>query len=166
MTKQQFYRSITSDSVDVIALLTQILKDLGTPYCLIGGLAVNAYVDPVISLDIDIVVAAIDTERVAEAAAAKGFKVSKFAHSLNLDHPDADLRVQLQTDPVYQIYIERAVVRNVMGYRLKVAHLHDVFSGKLLAYNDEACRPSERQKDLADIMRLEEQYPELKALRT
>ena len=49
-----------------------------------------------------------------------------------------------------------------MGYKMKVASLRDVFQGKIWAYSDEQRRKSKRQKDLADIYRLIEAYPQLK----
>jgi hypothetical protein len=44
---------------------------------------------------------------------------------------------------------------------MKVAIMGDVLQGKMWAYMDEQRRKSKRQKDLADIMRLVESYPEL-----
>ena len=44
---------------------------------------------------------------------------------------------------------------------MKVATIEDVLTGKIWAYSDEERRMSKRQKDLADIMRLVEAYPEL-----
>ena len=45
---------------------------------------------------------------------------------------------------------------------MAVAALEDVLRGKLWAYGDEQRRKSERQKDLADILRVVETHPELK----
>jgi hypothetical protein len=44
---------------------------------------------------------------------------------------------------------------------MKVAALEDVLRGKVWAYMDETRRRSKRQKDLADIMRIIEVFPEL-----
>ncbi len=52
----------------------------------------------------------------------------------------------------------------VLGYDIPVAALEDVFQGKLWAFSDPARRPSKRQKDWADIMRLAETHPHLIAL--
>jgi len=49
----------------------------------------------------------------------------------------------------------------VLGYKMNVARVEDVLQGKIWAYSDEARRRSKRQKDLADIMRMVESYPEL-----
>jgi hypothetical protein len=45
---------------------------------------------------------------------------------------------------------------------LPVAHLDDLLQGKLWAAQDSTCRASKRQKDLADIARLLEAYPQLR----
>jgi hypothetical protein len=47
---------------------------------------------------------------------------------------------------------------------MQVARKEDVLQGKVWAYSDEARRRSKRQKDLADIMRLVESYPELEKI--
>ncbi len=76
-------------------------------YCAIGGLAVNAYAEPVVSLDLDIVVAIKDTDEVCYAV-GKFFKAEHFAHRVNLNSDKSDLRIQLQTDSRYQDFISRA----------------------------------------------------------
>jgi hypothetical protein len=43
---------------------------------------------------------------------------------------------------------------------MKVAKLEDVLRGKVWAYMDKERRKSKRQKDLADILRIIEAYPE------
>ena len=53
-----------------------------SPYCAIGGLAVNAYVEPVVSLDLDIVVAMEDIEEVCKAAKRKGLRVENLSTAL------------------------------------------------------------------------------------
>ena len=161
MTGREFMNAVANGRTDVLAILIGVLDETKSDYCVIGGLAVNAYAEPLVSLDLDIVVAAKDTERVCEAAAAEGFAVSRFEHSVNLKSASSDFRIQLQTDPRYQEFIERAETRNVLGYRMKVAAVEDVLEGKLRAYSDATRRKSKRQKDLADIMRLVETRPEL-----
>jgi len=138
-----------------------ILSDTGSGYCVIGGLAVNAYAEPVVSLDLDIVVMAVDIEKVCEAAQANELQVKEFEHSINFNSPKSDLRIQLQTDPRYQEFIARSVECKVLGYRMKVASVTDVLQGKVWAYLDKSRRKSKRQKDLADIMRLFEVNPAL-----
>jgi hypothetical protein len=68
-----------------------------------------------------------------------------------------------QTDPRYAAFVERAVVRDVLGLSLPVAAIEDVLLGKVWAAQDPGHRPSKRQKDLADISRLFEARPELRS---
>jgi hypothetical protein len=44
---------------------------------------------------------------------------------------------------------------------MMVATLEDILQGKLWAYMDKERRPTKRQKDLLDILRIVESYPEL-----
>jgi len=53
-------------------------------------------------------------------------------------------------------------LRNLLGLMLPVATLPDVLQGKIWAAQDPDRRASKRQKDLADIARLLEAYPELR----
>ena len=136
------------------------LEEHGIRYCLIGGQAVNAYVEPLVSLDLDLVVAIGQLEQV-ETLLAESFEVKRFPHSLNVSLPQSDIRVQIQTDQRYASFPERATPRNVLGLTLPVASLEDVLQGKIWAALDPARRGSKRQKDLADIARLLEAFPEL-----
>ncbi len=161
MTGKEFMNAVANGEVDILQILLDILQATSSPYCVVGGLAVNAYVEPVVSLDLDLVVIARDVEKICRIASEKGIKVERFEHSINLGSPKSDLRIQLQTDPRFQEFIKRASSRNVIGYKMDVASLEDVLKGKVWAYMDESRRKSKRQKDLADIARLVEGYPEL-----
>ena len=116
MTGKEFLNSLAKGKADILQQLLGILTETGSDYCLIGGLAVNAYVEPVVSLDVDIVVAVDNIVPVANAA-----------------------RTQ----------------------KMKVASLDNVLQGKVWAFMDDTRRRSKRQKDLADISRIIETYPEL-----
>jgi hypothetical protein len=155
MTKKEFLRSLSNGRRDVLQLFLDVLVRQEVEYCVIGGLAVNAYAEPVVSLDLDIVIFAKKAEAVCEAL-KEDFQIQHFAHSINLSSSDSDLRIQIQTDPRYQSFLERAQERDVLGYRMMVASVEDVLTGKLWAYMDDQRRRSKRQKDLADIMRLVE----------
>lgn len=164
MTGKEFLNSLAKGKTDILQLLLGILTETDSNYCMIGGLAVNAYVEPVVSLDVDIVVAVDSIQTVANAARSKKMKVEEFPHSINLSGSDSDLRIQVQTDPRYQSFIASATMQEILGYEMKVASLENVLQGKLWAFMDEARRRSKRQKDLADISRIIETYPELTAL--
>lgn len=163
MEALQFWKLVTMDKADFIVGLTDLLRTEGIPYAVIGGQAVNAYAEPLVSLDLDLAVAVEDLEKV-EALLRARFKVQRFPHSLNISQADSKLRVQIQTDPRYAEFVSRAAPRNVLDLTLPVADVRDVLQGKIWAAQDSERRPSKRQKDLADIARLLEAYPELRAM--
>jgi hypothetical protein len=160
MTGKEFLNSVANGKLDIFQMIIDILIETGSKYCLIGGLAVNAYVEPVVSLDLDIVVAIDDIETISKAAKKKDSIVEHFEQSVILTSKGSDLRIQLQTDPRYQGFINGAETRDVLGYKMKVAKLGDVLQGKIWAFMDRERRRSKRQKDLADILRIIEAYPE------
>jgi hypothetical protein len=155
MTKKEFLHRISGSKEDVLGRLFGLLEDLGIPYCVIGGLAVNAYAEPVVSLDLDLVVLADRVAGLLEALPG-GFKAKAFPNSLNLTSSKTDLRIQIQTDPRYQAFLPGARKKDVLGYRIPVARIEDVLKGKAWAALDPKRRPSKRQKDLSDILRLVE----------
>lgn len=157
-----FWKIITMDQANLLENLISLLNEQGIRYCVIGGQAVNAYVEPLVSLDLDIVVAVDQLEEV-EALLASHFEVKRFPHRLNIAMPGSDLRIQIQTDERYGPFVQRASTRMVLGMRLPVASVEDVLQGKLWAVMDPERRGSKRQKDLADIARILEEYPELRA---
>jgi hypothetical protein len=120
----------------------------------------NAYAEPVMSLDLDIVIA---SEKIEMGCTAVGefLKIEHFEHSINLSSKKSDLRIQLQTDSRYQNFVSRAKIRTILGYKMKVASVEDVLHGKTWASLDEQRRGVKRQKDLAAITRLIEFYPNL-----
>jgi hypothetical protein len=162
MTGKEFMQHLAGDGDDVVAVVLALLEKTGSSYCVIGGLGVNAYADPVVSLDLDLVVVAWGLADVRREAELAGMKVEAFEHGLTLSRAGSDLRIQLQKDARYQAFLPRASVREVLGHSMKVASLEDVLQGKIWAYTDVTRRQSKRQKDLADILRLVETYPELK----
>jgi hypothetical protein len=161
MTGKEFVNRLTNGKSDIIQILLDILSKTGSRYCLIGGLAVNAYVEPVVSLDLDVVAAVEDLDAICNAAKEYGLKVEQFEHSVNITSSDSDLRIQLQQDPRYQRFLSTAEDRDVLGYQMTVARMEDVLQGKVWAYTDKTRRKSKRQKDLADIFRIVEKFPQL-----
>jgi hypothetical protein len=161
MRALEFWKAVTMDRVDLLDRLLGLLAESGVRYCLIGGQAVNAYVDPVVSLDLDLVVATADLTRL-EPELRRAFRVERFPHSLNVSMTGSELRVQFQTDPRYEAFVDRAAPREVLGVVLPVAAAEDVLQGKVWAALDPTRRASKRQKDLADIARLLESRPDLR----
>jgi hypothetical protein len=123
---------------------------------------VNAYVEPLVSLDLEIAVAVDELSTLIEGL-KESFRVTEHAHSINLAQPGSDLRVQIQTDRRYASFVQAAEQKKVLGVVMPVARLEDVLKGKVWAATDPERRGSKRQKDLADIARILEAYPQLRA---
>jgi hypothetical protein len=161
MTGKEFLNRVANGKADIIQVFLDILSQTNSRYCIIGGLAVNAYVEPVVSLDLDIVAAVENLAAICEESKKRGMKVEPFEHSVNITSPDSDLRIQLQQDARYQEFLACATDKYVLGYPMKVAKLENVLQGKVWAYMDTTRRRSKRQKDLADIFRIVEKFPQL-----
>ncbi|MFY9822772.1 MAG: hypothetical protein WAM82_15425 [Thermoanaerobaculia bacterium] len=163
MQAATFWRTVIRDHSGLLEHALQILEETGARYCIIGDQAVNAYAEPVVSLDLDLALAPGEIEHLG-ALFGPPIRIERFEHSVNLSAPDSDLRIQFQVDPRYHEFPEHAEVRDVLGHRLPVARLEDVLRGKVWAAGDSSRRASKRQKDLADISRLLEGHPELREL--
>jgi len=161
MRALDFWKTVTVDHANLLERLIALFSEHAIRYCVIGGQAVNAYVEPLVSLDLDLVVA-VDQLSQAEALLASAFRVERFPHSLNVSLAGSDLRVQIQTDLRYADFVARAATRDVLGLSLPVARVEDVLRGKVWAAQGPTRRPSKRRKDLLDIERLLEAYPNLR----
>ncbi|MGO4879212.1 MAG: hypothetical protein ACLP59_00140 [Bryobacteraceae bacterium] len=162
MTAVEAYELTTAGGATDFARLIAACEAYG-PYCLIGGLAVNSFVEPVYTLDADLVVIAANLATLAAHLRAQGFKTEEHPHSLNATAPVSQLRIQFTTDDRYQAFLARSIEAEVLGVRAKIACLEDVTQGKLWAYSDPRRRLSKRKKDELDLIRLAEAYPELKS---
>lgn len=160
MTEGEFFAGITGSDSDLVRAVAA-LRSSGQTFCLIGGLAVNNYTEPVVTLDADFAVVA--APGVASALRAQGFKVEEFSHSINAQLPGSRLRLQITINSRYAAFPARAVAAKVFGIEMPVASIEDVLQGKLWAFIDESRRASKRAKDRADIIRLCEDHPELVA---
>lgn len=156
-----YWKAVTQDHADFLEEFLSMLIENGIRYCVIGGQGVNAYAEPLVSLDLDVAVVTEDLGRI-EKLLAERFHVERLEHSINASADESALRVQIQTDPRYAVFVGRAQPRNVLGVTLQVAAVEDVLQGKLWAFLDDTRRRTKRQKDLADIGRLIEAYPQLR----
>jgi len=94
MKARTFWKAVTADKSEFLDRLAALLEERRIRYCLIGGQGVNAYTEPVVSLDLHIVVAVEDLD-MAEELLRREFKVERFPFSLNVSAPDSELRVQI-----------------------------------------------------------------------
>jgi hypothetical protein len=156
-----FWKIVTLDRSNFLESLIALLEERRIRYCVIGGQGVNAYVEPLVSLDLDLVIA-VDQLPSVESLLSARYELVRFPHSLNLAAAGSNLRVQIRTDPRYFDFVDRAARREVLGVSLPVACLEDVLQGKIWAASDTIRRPSKRRKDLLDIERILESYPNLR----
>jgi len=163
MTASEIFESVTGNGSSDFALLVRILDQHG-PWCLIGGLAVNCYVEPVFTLDADIVVVSAELEEITKKLSAAGFSLEDFPHSLNAKMPGSELRIQFSLDPRYQKFVTDAEQREVLSERVPVASLSNIVRGKIWAWSDHKRRPTKRKKDELDLMRILEAYPETRGM--
>lgn len=163
MTAKEIYESVTNGGASDFATVAEILDRHG-PWCLIGGLAVNCYVEPVYTIDADIVVVAQKLATIADELRGAGFRLEQFAHSLNAIKAPGKLNVQFTQDERYQSFLTRAKPQEVLGQTVPVAHLNDIVQGKVWAWSDEKRRPTKRKKDELDLMRIAEAHPQLRHL--
>jgi hypothetical protein len=138
---QEVYELTTKGGATDFARVIAVCESFG-PYCLIGGLAVNCYVDPIYTLDAHIVVE---------------------HHPHSMQAPASELRIQFTKDARYQAFLSRSIDMQVLGVHAKVACVEDVAHGKLWAYSDPQRRLSKRKKDELDLIRLAEAYPDPKS---
>jgi hypothetical protein len=158
MTASDAFESISSSGNDLsqVVALCESLRD----YCLIGGLAINCYVEPVYTMDADFAIAGVHLWTVKERLIASGFNVEEHEHSLNALRPGSELRIQFTRDQRYSDFPSRAQVRDTLGLRLRVASLADLVQAKIWAWSDPQRRLSKRKKDELDLIRIGETFPQ------
>jgi hypothetical protein len=158
MSDAEFFAGLTGGRNDLQAVV-EALRASGQPFCLIGGLAVNQYAEPMVTLDADFAIAAAGGA--ADALRAEGFIVEEFPFSINARLPGSRLRIQITINSRYGGFPARAQEGNLFGVTLPIASLADVVQGKLWAATDPARRATKRQKDAVDLARLAEAHPEV-----
>jgi hypothetical protein len=162
MKALSFRKAVSLDKSNLLEEVFALLDQHEVRFCVIGGQAVNAYVEPLVSLDLDLAIAVDQVDNVKELMAAH-FKTEVFPHSINVSSAGSNLRVQFQTDPRYGEFVGRSSIREVLGLRLPVASIEDVLQGRILAALSPDRRATKRKKDLLDVERMLESFPALKA---
>lgn len=162
MTSKQFYDWQTSGGTNDVMLLVDRLERADISWCAIGGVAVNHWAEqPMVTQDVDFVVAAESVERVVSLLEEAGFHSERFEWSINFKGHSA-VSIQLSTEDFYKDFPSHAVPADVNGILLRVACLEDTLKGKIKAWSEPGRRQSKRLKDLTDIARLVEAHPHLR----
>jgi hypothetical protein len=155
-----------------LRLVAQLLEREGVPYALIGGIAVQLHLEePRTTLDIELAVPTY-SHVPAEALARAGFE-----HTGRHDHSDnwrAQGQAPLKQRTAVQFSAEdegideairhASVVELEAGVPLRVATAADLIVLKLAAAAAPERRPSKREHDVADILALLEEHPDLKSV--
>lgn len=159
MSSLAFWKAVVEDGSNFLERVIRLLQERGIRYCVIGGVGVNAYAEPIVTQDLDVVIA---TEQIGTARALleREFRVREFDHSFNVYDPGSKLQVQVQLDVPADV-VGRATVREVMDLRLPVAEPGDLLRMKIEAATDTTRRGSKRAKDILDLARLAMAFPEL-----
>jgi hypothetical protein len=161
MTAKQFYDWQTSGGTDDVMRLISVLEKADVAWCAIGGVAVNHWAEqPMVTQDVDLVVASDAVERTVSLLEAEGFQSERFEWSINFKGSSA-VSIQLSIEDFYREFPSRAVPADVHGILMRVASLEDTLRGKIKAWSEPQRRQSKRIKDLADIARLVEAHPHL-----
>jgi hypothetical protein len=161
MTAKRFYDWQTVGGTDDVMRLVDGLERADIPWCAIGGVAVNHWAaEPMVTQDVDFVVATEAIERAVTVLTEAGFRPQRFPWSVNFKGTSR-VSLQLSTEDFYRDFPTRAVPADVHGILLRVAALEDTLKGKIKAWSDAARRQSKRIKDLGDIARLIETHPHL-----
>ena len=161
MTSKQFYDWQTGGGTNDVMRLVDVLERADIAWCAIGGVAVNHWAEnPMVTRDVDLVVASDAVEKVVVLLEEAGFQSERFPWSVNFQGKSS-VSIQLSTEDFYRDYPANAVPADVHGILLRVASLEDTLKGKVKAWSEFERRQSKRIKDLADIARLIESHPSL-----
>ncbi|MFZ2653928.1 MAG: nucleotidyl transferase AbiEii/AbiGii toxin family protein [Victivallales bacterium] len=161
MTSKQFFDWQTSGGTDDVMRLVDCLERADIEWCAIGGVAVNHWAaEPMVTQDVDLVVATKSVEIVIGLLEKEGFKAERFDWSVNF-RGRSKVSIQLSTEDFYREFPSRAVPADVHGILMRVASLEDTLRGKIKAWSDTDRRQSKKIKDLGDIARLVESHPHL-----
>ena len=162
MTGRQFYDWQTAGGADDVMRMVDALERAELPWCAIGGVAVNHWAkEPMVTRDVDFVVAVDQIEHAIEVLTAAGFAAERHEWSVNFTSK-SQLSMQLSTEDFYREFPSRSVPADVHGILLRVASLEDTLAGKIQAWSDAKRRPIKHIKDLGDIARLVEAHPHLR----
>lgn len=157
-----------------LRLVAEVLNRERVAYALIGGLAVQLHTaEPRTTLDIDVAVPRFDDVPRAALLAAGFEHVGRHDHSDNWRAPvgaSSGLRTAVQfsaeDEGIADAVAHAETTALAGGLELRVAKPADLVVLKLAAAAERRRRPSKRQHDIADVVALLEEHPELRTPET
>ena len=121
MTSKQFYDWQTLGGTDDVMRFVDALEKADIVWCAIGGVAVNHWAaEPIVTQDVDFVVAADSIERAETVLKKAGFKAETFEWSINFKGK-SKVSIQLTTESSYKDFATRGVPADVHGILLQVS---------------------------------------------
>lgn len=155
-----------------LRLVAQLLEREGVSYALIGGVAVQIHTkDPRSTLDINLAVRAY-ADVPSDALLAAGFThTGRYDHSDNWRAPGPGpltqrtaVQFSAEDEGIADAIAHAVIVDLAGGVRLRVAAVTDLIVLKLAAASEPKRRPSKREHDVADVLALLEEHPNLKSV--
>ena len=154
-----------------LRLVAQLLERERVPYALIGGVAVQLHTEePRSTLDIDLAVPSYS--HVPRAALLE----AGFDHTGRHDHSDnwrapgpgplkqrTAVQFSAEDEGITDAVEHASVVELDGGVRLRVATVADLVVLKLAAAAEPRRRPSKREHDVADVLALLEEHPDVRS---
>ncbi len=86
MKTNEFFKKLTNSEFDIIKEIIGIIEKNKIDYCVIGGMAMNAYCDPLLTLDFDIVVEKDKLKGLRKILKDKGFKIKSYPFTYEIKH--------------------------------------------------------------------------------
>jgi hypothetical protein len=109
VTQRQFYDWQTLGGAKDVSRLVAALEEREISWCMIGGLAVNHWVEePMATADVDIVIASDRIEEAADALNGLGFSEKRFEWSINFKG-DSKVSIQISTEEMYLDFPKNSV---------------------------------------------------------
>ena len=157
------------DKEKVLAGLVEVLESIGTPYAVIGGVAMQLYTEePRTTADLVIALRSHD-DLPREELEAAGFSpdgVHEWSENWRGPAPAGTSRkqrvaVQFSSDPLMVAAVAHAEKASVGRFSFQLATMPDLILLKLAAAEEPKRRTSKKIHDVGDVVRLLEDHPEL-----
>jgi hypothetical protein len=151
-----------------LRLVTRLFETAGVPYALIGGVAMQLHSqEPRSAREIILAVrtyADVPIETLASAGFDHAGRLANgdtwLAPGTGSPEERTVLKFFAEEDSLVGV-VERACVIDVDGMRLRLVAAPDLIALKLADAENPKRRPSERRQDLADILTLIEEHPDI-----
>jgi len=167
MTERELFNLVSKGGGDVLSDVIAILRR-ECKFCLIGGLAVNCYLDAVYTNDAEFAVAVPDTGILLRSLEEFGFCVIERRYSSRFSCPEymviakpaSKLKIHISNDVRMSEFPARSDNREVLGEIVPVACLNDLVQERIWS-----CECPDRDiiavgKDRLDLIRIGLKYQE------